>query len=115
MSILWFTSQAGFYGRVDPATGEVDVYDPADGRWQQWKLPGDNPQPYAVYVDIHNMVWLSDFQANSFTRFDLANKQFTVYTLPNANTLVRQILGRPGEVLGAESDTDMLVVLRTGP
>jgi virginiamycin B lyase len=188
--ILWFTGQAGFYGRVDPTSGEVNVYeaprgagpygiatlpdgsvyyaslannhiaridltdrsatpidpptprqgarrvwgdstgrvwvsewnsgnvsvyDPANDSWQQWKLPGENPQPYAVYVDLHNMVWLSDFQANSLTRFDPENEQFTVYTLPSANALVRQILGRPGEVWGAESGTDKLVVLRTGP
>ena len=95
-------------------SGNVSVYDPAENSWQQWKLPGENPQPYAVYVDLHNVVWLSDFQANSLTRFDPENEQFTVYALPSANALVRQILGRPGEVWGAESGTDKLVVLRTG-
>ncbi|HUF83618.1 MAG TPA: lyase, partial [Acidimicrobiia bacterium] len=31
--------------------GQVAVYDPASGEWREWRLPGDNPQAYAVFVD----------------------------------------------------------------
>ena len=31
--------------------GQVAVYTPADGSWREWKLPGDTPRAYAVYVD----------------------------------------------------------------
>jgi len=124
--VLWFTGQSGFYGRVDTATGKVEVFpaprgagpygitvtpggevfyaslagnhiarintssaepfdpptsgqgarrvwsdstsriwvsewnvgqvgvfDPADGRWREWKLPGTRPQAYAVYVEVN--------------------------------------------------------------
>jgi len=44
--------------------GQVAVYNPADDSWKEWKLPGDHPQAYAVYVDDQDMVWLSDFGAN---------------------------------------------------
>ncbi|MGC2570986.1 MAG: hypothetical protein WA364_05690, partial [Candidatus Nitrosopolaris sp.] len=27
-------------------------------KWQEWRLPGSNPMPYAVYVDRHDIVWL---------------------------------------------------------
>jgi len=93
--------------------GQVARYDPATGAWQEWRLPGDNPQPYAVYVDEGDQVWLSDFGANALVRFDPVFEAFEVFTLPGAPANVRQILGRPGEVWGAESGVDRLVVVRT--
>jgi virginiamycin B lyase len=186
--ILWFTGQAGYYGRLDPATGEMEVYeaprgrgpygitstpdglmfyaslagshiaqidaetgeaipidpptsgqgsrrvwtdstgriwvseynagqvavyDPTTEEWQEWKLPGDNPQAYAVYVDGCDQVWLSDFGGNALVRFDPETEEFESFPLPSANGAVRQILGRPGEIWGAESGVDKLIVIRT--
>jgi streptogramin lyase len=37
---------------------------------------------------------------------------FDVYPLPSAGAAVRQILGRPGEILAAESGVDKLIVAR---
>ncbi len=186
--ILWFTGQAGVYGRLDPASGQVTVYDaprgtgpygitatpdgtvwyaslagnhiarvdpvsgsatvvepptaaqgarriwsdsrgrlwvsewnagqvalhdPAAGTWAEWRLRGDKPQAYAVYVDDRDVVWLSDFGANALVRFDLPTKALTSFSLPDTPGNVRQILGRPGEVWGAESAADALVRLRT--
>lgn len=186
--VLWFTGQSGFYGRLDPASGQLDLfeaprgrgpygiattppgeiyyvslagshlasvdlesgevtvlepptpgqgarrvwsdsqgrlwisewnagqlgmYDPATETWREWPLPGDHPQPYAVYVDEQDMVWLSDFGANAMVRFDPAQEQFEVFPLPSPTANVRQILGRPGEVWGAESGASKLVVIRT--
>lgn len=188
--VLWFTGQSGYYGRLDPAVGQVEafqaprgrgpygiaatpdgriyyvslagshlaavdlvtrtaevlepptpgqgarrvwsdssgrlwisewnagqlaMYDPQGGEWREWPLPGDRPQPYAVYVDEQDIVWISDFGANAMVRFDPAQETFTTYPLPSAPANVRQILGRPGEVWGAESGVDKLVLLRTGP
>jgi virginiamycin B lyase len=186
--VLWFTGQSGIYGRLDPATGQLDVfdaprgpgpygitatpdgivyyaslagshiaridtatneaivldpptpgqgsrrvwsdssgriwisewnagqlgmYDPASDTWREWPLPGDNPRAYAVYVDEIDAVWLSDFGANALVRFDPAQESFDVFPLPSANANVRQILGRPGEVWGAASGVDKLVVVRS--
>lgn len=188
--ILWFTGQNGVYGRLDPTTGEMDVYDaprgrgpygitttpggevyyaslagdyvgrinletggttvlepptpnqgarrvwsdsvgqiwvsewnagqvarynPADGGWQEWPLPGADPSAYAVYVDDHDIVWLSDFDGNALVRFDPVSEEFDPYPLESVPSNVRQILGRPGEVWGAESADDQLVVARTIP
>jgi virginiamycin B lyase len=93
--------------------GQVALYDPATDEWREWRLPGDGPLPYAVYVDEQDMVWLSDFGANALVRFDPEHEAFEVYTLPSPAANVRQILGRSGEVWGAESGTDKLVVIRT--
>jgi virginiamycin B lyase len=92
--------------------GQVGVYDPATSQWREWKLPGQRPMAYAVYVDERDVVWLSDFGANALVRFDPASEAFASFGLPSSPGNVRQILGRPGEVWGAESAADKLVVIR---
>ena len=52
--------------------------------------------------------------ANALVRFDPQSEVFEVFPLPSSPANVRQILGRPGEVWGAESGVDKLVVIRTG-
>jgi virginiamycin B lyase len=93
--------------------GQLAVYNPSSGEWKEWRLPGDNPMPYAVYVDEKDMVWLSDFGANALVRFNPTDGTFEMLTLPSSEANVRQILGRPGEVWGAESGADKLVVINT--
>jgi virginiamycin B lyase len=63
-----------------------------------------------VYVDEADLVWLTDFGANSLVRFDPARQRFESFRLPQQGANVRQLLGRDGEVWGAESGTDRLVV-----
>jgi virginiamycin B lyase len=92
--------------------GKVARYDPSSRRWREWRLPGSDPQPYAVYVDDEDAVWLTDFGANALVRFYPSAERFTVVRLPSADASVRQLLGRAGEVWGAESGTDKLVVVR---
>lgn len=93
--------------------GQVALYDPDADTWREWPLPGDSPRPYAIYVDEQDMIWLSDFGGNAIVRFDPQTETFTQFPLPSAGADVRQMLGRPGEVWGAESGTDKLVVIRT--
>ena len=92
--------------------GAVSVFDPATAGWKSWKLPGDNPQAYAVYVDNNDKVWLTDFGANAIVRFDPSTEIFETYPSDQADASVRQLLGQAGEVWGAESGTDRLVVVR---
>jgi virginiamycin B lyase len=65
-----------------------------------------------VYVDEADLVWLTDFGSNSLVRFDPARRRFKAFRLPQPGANVRQLLGRGGEVWGAESGTDRLVVAR---
>ena len=185
--ILWFTGQNGWYGRLDPASGEPETfaaprgtgpygiatmpdgevaysslagsylglvdrssgdvqvvdtptprggarrvwsdssgrlwvtewfagtlaaYDPTNRTWTEYPLPGDAPEPYAVYVDETDAVWVTDFGGNALHRFDPATETWTTFEHDSSPAEVRQLLGRPGEVWGAESAADRLVVVR---
>ncbi len=108
---VWSDSQ----GRIwvsEWNAGQLARHDPADGSWREWPLPGSEPRAYAVYVDERDAVWLSDFGANTLVRFDPATEDFQSFPLPSNPGNVRQILGRPGEVWGAESAADKLIVVR---
>jgi virginiamycin B lyase len=90
--------------------GKVARYDPATRKWREWRLPGP-AAPYAVYVDDRDIVWLTDFGRSAIVRFAPATGTFTRVRLREGAD-VRQLLGRRGEVWGAESGTDRLVVVR---
>jgi len=64
-------------------------------------------------VDERDRVLVSDFGANALVMFDPTTEKFTDYLLHTPNGNVRQILGKLGEVWGAESGADKLVVIRT--
>jgi virginiamycin B lyase len=108
---VWSDSQ----GRIwvsEWNSGQVSVFDPSANAWQQWRLPGDRPSTYAVYVDERDDVWLTDFGGNAIHRFDPQSQQFETFAMPSTPSNVRQLLGRPGEVWGAESAADKLFVIR---
>jgi virginiamycin B lyase len=63
-------------------------------------------------VDETDRIWVTDFGANAFVRFDPEAERFRSFPLPSSGANVRQLLGRKGEVWGAESGTDRLVVIR---
>lgn len=145
---VWFVSLAGSYlARIDRGSGAAEVldpptpaqgarrvwadsggrlwiaewnagqlarYHPADGSWREWRLPGAAPRAYAVYVDERDAVWVTDFGGDTLWRFDPASEAFEAVPLPRPDSRVRQLLGRAGEVWGAGSATDTLIVVRSG-
>ena len=94
-------------------SGNLSRYQPETGEWSTWHLPGESPAAYAVFVDENDIVWVTDFGSNSLVRFDPVTETFHAYPLPHEPGEVRQLHGRPGEVWGAESAADQLVVVRT--
>jgi virginiamycin B lyase len=63
-------------------------------------------------VDESDIVWLTDFRSSAIVRFDPASERFDVY--PHApGGSVRQQDGRSGEVWGALSAHDKLLLVRT--
>jgi virginiamycin B lyase len=143
---VWFASLAGDYiARIDTATGTANVvdppkpgvgprriwsdskgvlwvslwhagelarYDPAANTWKSYALPKSKSGCYSVYVDEKDKVWVTDFVANAILRFDPVTERFESFPSNKRGAAVRQMLGRAGEVWGAESGNDRLVVLR---
>ena len=93
--------------------GQLSMHDPRAQSWRTWKLPGDRPHAYAVYVDERDMVWVSDWGRNAVLSFDPRTEKFAAYPLPRDSANVRQLLGRKGEVWVPESGTDYITVIRT--
>src|SRR6516162_3100520 len=91
--------------------GNLSVYDPLSKSWTVHKLPGDEPHAYAVYVDDKGKVWVTDFGANAILSFDPESKAFESFPSDKPDAAVRQLNGRAGEVWGAESGTDRLVLI----
>ena len=109
---VW-TDSAGIVWTSQWNAGQVGRYDPTTGEWHEWKLPGARPQAYAVYVDDQDAVWITEWTANALVRFDPATETFDSFPHSQPGATVRQLLGRPGEVWGAMSGLDRLVVART--
>src|SRR3546814_9591221 len=101
--------RSGRLGVSEWNSGQLSRYEPATGNWQAWKLPGDKPRAYAVYVDEADKVWVTDFGANAVLRFDPETERFESFPSDRRNAAVRQMLGREGEVWAPESGTDRLV------
>ena len=59
--ILWFTGQNGIYGSLDPATGEMQVYDDPDGRG-----------PYGIATTPDGDVWYSSLAGSHLGAIDRA-------------------------------------------
>jgi virginiamycin B lyase len=93
-------------------TGEVACFDPGTRAWHEWKLPG-SAHAYAIWIDENDQVWLSDWSANAIVRFDPASEQFDTHAANGGGASVRQLAGRRGELWGAESGNDRLIMLPT--
>jgi virginiamycin B lyase len=92
-------------------SGKLYRFRPSSGEWRSWALPGKGAKAYAVYVDGRDIVWVSDFTANTTLQFNPGTQTFTAITGSAANASVRQILGRKNEVYLPESGTNRLMLV----
>jgi virginiamycin B lyase len=103
---------------VEPPTpnqGARRVWSDSQGRsWRAWRLPGERPRAYSVWIDPQDKVWLTDFPGNAIVRFDPANESFTSFPSDRPNANVRQMDGVAGQAWGGESGTDRLVRIEYG-
>jgi virginiamycin B lyase len=114
---VWADSRGRLY-IAQYNVGQLGRYDPATGQWAEWKLPGNQPRPYAVFVDSRDKVWLSDHGLgnsgggnNSLVYFDPDTEAFTTVTSPNP-LRIAQLGGTPGEVWGVDRNRQVAVVVR---
>ena len=93
-------------------SGGIGRYDPANKKWTVYPMPNSTAGTYSVYVDDKDRVWATDWPANAIQRFDPKTEKFETFPSDKTQAQVRQMLGRPGELWGAESSNDRLVLVR---
>ncbi len=93
-------------------SGNLSVYNPKTLAWKMFRPPVDGAHTYSVYVDDKDKVWTTEWTSNAIMRFDPDSEKWTSFVSDQKSASVRQMLGRAGEVWGAESANDRLVVVR---
>ena len=78
---------------------------------ESWKVPGADPQIYAIHVDDKDIVWVSQWGANSVYAFDPKTEQFKPVPGSKSGAEVRQILA--GQILIPESGNARVVIVNT--
>ena len=78
--VVWFTGQSGWYGRLDPARGAIDV----------WKAPrGDGP--YGIAATPAGDVYFVSLAGNYLARIDIATGNATVIEPPTPRQGARRV------------------------
>ncbi len=78
--LLWYTGQSGYYGSVNPGTGEVRI----------WPAPGGRG-PYGITATPLGEIYYSSLAGNHIARIDTANGQATVIEPPTRNQGARRV------------------------
>ncbi len=93
-------------------SGNLSMYDSGAKTWKTYVPPVKSPHTYAVWVDGDDKVWTTEWTSSALMRFDPANEKWESFPSDQPGPAVRQLLGRSGEVWGAESAHDRLVVVK---
>ncbi|MNN80815.1 Virginiamycin B lyase [compost metagenome] len=109
--LIWSDSR-GTLWVSEAGSGRLSRYDPLGESWSSWKIPGGSVDTHALYVDEQERVWLSDFRSNAIMRFNPFSRLFASFPSDRPDAQVTQLSGRTGEVWGAESAQDRLVMIR---
>jgi virginiamycin B lyase len=78
--MVWFTGQAGIYGRADPKTGKVDVWDAPKGRG-----------PYGIATTPSGEVWYSSLAGNYIGKINLTTGAVEVVESPPPGAGARRV------------------------
>jgi virginiamycin B lyase len=77
---VWFTGQAGYYGRLDPATGDLKVWNAPRGRG-----------PYGIATTPAGDVYYASLAGSHIARIDVDTGEATVIEPPTRNQGARRI------------------------
>ncbi len=78
--ILWFTGQSGVFGRLDPATGKIDVFDAPRGSG-----------PYGMSTSPSGDVYYASLAHSYLGRIDVDTAEVTVLDPPTSNQGARRV------------------------
>jgi virginiamycin B lyase len=77
---LWFTGQSGYHGRLDPASGKVEVWESPRGRG-----------PYGIATTPSGDVYYASLAGNHIARIDLASGQAAPIDPPTPSQGARRV------------------------
>jgi len=78
--VLWFTGQSGVYGRLDPATGKIEVFEAPRGRG-----------PYGIDATPDGTVWYASLAGSYIGRVDGASGEVTAVDPPTKGAGTRRV------------------------
>lgn len=78
--IYWFTGQSGIYGRLDPKSGEVSVFDAPRGRG-----------PYGITATPQGEVWYASLSGSHIAQIDRKTGQARVVEPPTKGQGARRV------------------------
>jgi virginiamycin B lyase len=78
--VLWYTGQSGYYGSVNPKTGEVKVWDAPQGRG-----------PYGIATTSSGEVYYASLAGNHIGRIDTATGNVTTIDPPTKGQGARRV------------------------
>jgi virginiamycin B lyase len=78
--VLWYTGQAGYYGSVDPKTGEVKVWDAPQGRG-----------PYGIAATPSGEIYYASLAGSHIARIDTDSGRATVIEPPTKGQGARRV------------------------
>lgn len=78
--VLWFTGQAGYYGRLDPATGRIEVFSAPGGRG-----------PYGICAAPDGSIYYASLAGSHIARIDPRTSKATVIEPPTPQQGARRV------------------------
>jgi len=82
---IWFTVQrsgsAGFIGKLDTTSGEVQVVE----------VPGRGMRPYGLVVDHNDQPWIAFMGSNAIGTVDPSTMELAIHNTPNEGSRIRRI------------------------
>jgi virginiamycin B lyase len=77
---VWFTGQSGYYGRLDPASGDVRV----------WRAPRGSG-PYGITTTPSGDIYYASLAGNHIARIDVATGEAKIIEPPTKNQGARRV------------------------
>ena len=78
--VLWFTGQTGIYGRLDPGTREMAVFDDPEGSG-----------PYGITATPPGDIWYASLAGSHIAKIDRATGKSTIVEPPTPNQGARRV------------------------
>jgi virginiamycin B lyase len=78
--VNWFTGQSGIYGRLDPRTGKMEIFDSPRGRGT-----------YGIHITPDGNVYYASLAGSHIARIDLASGKATVIEPPTPRQGARRV------------------------